>query len=369
MERRRALLAVALPLTLLLLAGVVLLMRGPPEVVEGANNNNGGEGRAEENENEEEGWLQPIELSDEKSELGAWYVTREGVKEEDARLLVVLHGCGRSAVDWFVLPEEQAIVRAALDGPFAAVLAVDSRDALWHCWRPGDPADTAAVLSAIAALTRTVCGPDTRCLAGGTVVLGTSSGGTMATALLRAPVPHLVGAVALVSPGDAPTLEALSSSSSSSLAPSSLLPRVAFVHMAGDTVFATPAVVAKHVAALNAAQPGTARAFLCAGVRADRAFFAQRVPGVTPAASATLWAVLVDAGLVDADTGRATVPAVWDAEAETLRLAERCAARLPAFPWADHAYALVEELKVLQNVHETTREHVAEALAWTLRLE
>lgn len=359
------LVVVAVPVTLLFAAGVVLMLQGPPDEIRDV--------------------LRPIELTeDEEGEdeegFSALYVTRRGTKEEDfrdGRLLVVLHGCGRSAEDWFVLPEEQAIVRTALAGPFVAVLAVDSRDVLWHCWRPAVRADTAAVHGAIAALRRTLCRratPAPPCLRGGTVVLGASSGGTMATALLhpRAGVAPLAGVVALVSPGDAPTLAAVATAAAAAADAGpgeAALPRVAFVHMAGDTVYATADAVAAHVAALNAAQRGTARAFVCTGVRVDRAFFARRVPGVTPAASAVLWAVLVDAGLVDAPHARATVPPAWDAAAHVPRLVARCAARLRAFPWAQHAAAIAEELRVLQNVHEATREHVAEALAWTLRLE
>ena len=356
MERRRhfasLLLLLSLPLALLLATGSVLLfVRGQPDgdVWEG------------------EKWqpLVPTELTnDDGEETNGLFVTRGNEDLQEGRLLVVLHGCGRSAADWFVLPEEEAIVRTALAGPFAAVVAIDSHDLLWHCWRTD--ADAAVVRRAVAALMRTLCGTTTPCFRGGAVVLGTSSGGTMATALLSSSdvVPNLVGVVALVSPGDAPSLRAFAAASANSS--QAQLPRVAFVHMAGDTVFATAEVINAHVAALK----GTARAFLCTGeIHVDRAFFARRVLGMSYAASATLWKGLVEAGLVDAVHARATVPTTWDAAAEVPRLLERCAQRMPAFAWEQHADAVVEELRVLQNVHETTREHAADALAWVLRLE
>ena len=277
------------------------------------------------------------------------------------RLLVVLHGCSRTALNWFELPEERSILRVALgNNLFDAVLAVESTDTESHCWN-GSPffdTDTPSIASAIEALAGRLCGSGSdaaRCFAGGVTVLGSSSGGTMASTLLRT-LPGLRGAVVMISPGNEDALLQHSKTKGAG--------RVAFVYMGGDTSFATGSGIDATVAKMNANTAGIARAWRCTDktMRADTLH--ERIEDFPLAASRKFYQVMVARRLVDTQTDTVLLNKDWNVHQEARDILEECVRKMPLFPWSTHAAAIEEVLKVVQNVHETTSEHAEEVLRW-----
>ena len=278
------------------------------------------------------------------------------------RLLVALHGCNCRSDDWFTLPEEMSVVRRVFNKRlFSTVLAVDSTDQEYHCWitDPDDDTDVENIRMAMTAASGTVCGtPDhEKCFPGGIVVIGSSSGGTMATKLVPI-LPDVVGAVVIVSPGDEYSLN--------QFVEMGRPPRMAFVHMKGDKEFASETVINRTVDFIESRFTGKARSYLCTDTHLNASTFSARVPGFTEQASKTLWDALVYKGFVDKEKNEVTIPLDWDPVGDVASIVARCEKELSNFPWSAFEKSIRQELSVLMNYHEMTREHVIEALEWVV---
>lgn len=118
-------------------------------------------------------------------------------------ILVALHGCTHAAEDWFVLPEENRIVRNALRRALV-VVAVSSTDRASGCWMDEPDADTNEDYARVVRAVEKV--HDYLHVTWGqlpVILVGASSGGTFASlfALLAPPSRKPTGIIVQISPG------------------------------------------------------------------------------------------------------------------------------------------------------------------------
>jgi len=207
-----------------------------------------------------------------------WKFVAEGARERG--LMLLFHGCSHRGKDWFVLPEERAVVRAHLRAGYS-VLAFSSQDAQSGCWvgswpadrkNPGGNKDIDSVLGALALWLKRHGKEHVPLLA-----MGASSGGSFVTILARAM--HLHAAVVIVSPGHPAALRAppaktdteerqgITARAAAGTGPqldSSLLknertlfnlPPLLFIYEEGDTQWASAAAIARSVQLVRSTFP------------------------------------------------------------------------------------------------------------------
>ena len=271
-------------------------------------------------------------------------------------VVVLLHGCSHSAGDFYAqsprcaeclgLPEERRIQAAALAAQLFTV-SFSSSDRARKCWSP--LSDGPRVAAALAALLRRHNASTLPLFA-----LGASSGGGFA-AMLPQYVPH-VAALEVQIMGAEP--EALLAAPPPAHGP---YPPSRWTHMPRDANMA--GFVAEALQALKGAGLETEESRIQPQPITPR-FFSDRVPGVTPDASAAAEAALREAKLLDADGFLLTDPRAGGA---AWRGALGGLARGLGDSLAADASPVAEELNVAWASHEIVADDINATLAFFKR--
>jgi dienelactone hydrolase len=269
-------------------------------------------------------------------------------------VLLVFHGCGHGAKDWFELPEERRIVKWALWTGFM-VVAPSSQDRedskCWSAaWPPHANPDVLALRDALPKFfeRESLSGVNTPHM----YALGASSGGVFSTVFAR--VFPLVAQVVMVAPG---SLEALSSH----LPDLVESPATAFVYMPRDQVWASEKAVSEAVGILQSRRV-EAVTFSCLPHPLTPTYLAERIDGVSPEFSSKFFQIAMSLGFLDPHGFLRRDP-------RRTELATSVLAKMEDEPEAvKHRIHLVDsvsqEMNVLFGEHEMTSEHFPTLLSW-----
>ena len=283
----------------------------------------------------------------------------EAPRDAAEGVLALFHGCSHSAGDFYAqsprcaeclgLPEERRIQAAALAAQLLTV-SFSSSDRARKCWSPAT--DGPRVAAALAALLRRHNASTLPLFA-----LGASSGGGFA-ALLPQYVPH-VAALEVQIMGAEP--EALLATPPPEHGP---YPPSRWTHMPRDANMA--GFVAEALQALKGAGLDVEESRI-EPLPITPHFFADRVPGVTPEASAAAEAALREAKLLDADGFLVQDPRAGGGAAWRGALGTLARGGLGGDTLAADASPVAEELNVAWASHEIVADDINATLAFFKR--
>lgn len=179
----------------------------------------------------------------------------------------------------------------------------------------------------------------------------------MATKLMNE-LSDVIGTVVIISPGEEYEVRRYAERETVS--------RVAFIRMKGDTFFASKDAVEASANVINEKHPGFSRCFLAQDKQINSSTFVLRVPGFTQKASEVLYQVLDDMAFINKEKNEVSFPFYWEPSDDVPMILLKCKEAYPSFPWFDFQRSIKQQLTLLHNFHEMTREHVVEALEWII---